>query len=434
MATAFSSLRARLFALLLLALLLLLAPLAWLSAREAERAASEDLRRALYTRLYLLQAEGIQDEERLLLELFRLAQLFGGGVGFVLREGEARFTQLGDWPLPPGLPAALAAEGVYQGVFRGTLYVALAQEGFAYGLAVPLEGVSGLGRRLLARYALWGGGLLLGVFLLAALALSWALRPLRDLEKALRARVPEDLSPLPDPGLAELRPVVAALNALFARVGRLLAELAEKEEAARRFARHASHELRTPLTALKGYLEVLRRKDEPRALEGALREAGRMEVLLAGLLRLSRLEALPPQRVPLDLRAFLEAQGLEVQGEGRVLADPELLALAVENVLENARRHGRLPVRAELSREGEGVWVWLVDAGPGFPEDLLPRVLEPFVHGGKGTGLGLALVAAVARAHGGRVRVENRGGAGVGLYLPLAPLKVSPGAPFGEGG
>lgn len=434
MATAFSSLRARLFALLLLALFLLLAPLAWLSAREAERAASEDLRRALYTRLYLLQAEGIQDEERLLLELFRLAQLFGGGVGFVLREGEARFTQLGDWPLPPGLPAALAAEGVYQGVFRGTLYVALAQEGFAYGLAVPLEGVSGLGRRLLARYALWGGGLLLGVFLLAALALSWALRPLRDLEKALRARAPEDLSPLPDPGLAELRPVVAALNALFARVGRLLAELAEKEEAARRFARHASHELRTPLTALKGYLEVLRRKDEPRALEGALREAGRMEALLAGLLRLSRLEALPPQRVPLDLRAFLEAQGLEVQGEGRVLADPELLALAVENVLENARRHGRLPVRAELFREGEGVWVWLVDAGPGFPEDLLPRVLEPFVHGGKGTGLGLALVAAVARAHGGRVRVENRGGAGVGLYLPLAPLKVSPGAPFGEGG
>ena len=106
MATAFSSLRARLFALLLLALLLLLAPLAWLSAREAERAASEDLRRALYTRLYLLQAEGVQDEERLLLELFRLAQLFGGGVGFVLREGEARFTQLGDWPLPPGLPAA----------------------------------------------------------------------------------------------------------------------------------------------------------------------------------------------------------------------------------------------------------------------------------------------------------------------------------------
>ncbi|MGC8968444.1 MAG: sensor histidine kinase [Thermus sp.] len=434
MATAFSSLRARLFALLLLALLLLLAPLAWLSAREAERAASEDLRRALYTRLYLLQAEGVRDEEQLLLELFRLAQLFGGGVGFVLQGGVARFTQLGDWPLPPGLPAALAAEGVYQGVFRGTLYVALAQGGLAYGLGVPLEGVSALGRRLLLLYATWGGGLLLGVFLLAALALSWALRPLRELEKALRARAPEDLSPLPDPGLAELRPVVAALNALFARVGRLLAELAEKEEAARRFARHASHELRTPLTALKGYLEVLRRKNEPRALEGALREAGRMEALLAGLLRLARLEAHPLSPRPLDLRAFLRERGVEAEGEGVVLADPELLALAVENVLENARRHGRLPVRAELSREGEGVWAWLVDSGPGFPEPLLPRVLEPFVHGGKGTGLGLALVAAVARAHGGKARAENRGGAAVGLFLPLASLKVSPGAPFREEG
>ena len=82
----------------------------------------------------------------------------------------------------------------------------------------------------------------------------------------------------------------------------------------------------------------------------------------------------------------------------------------------------------------KGVWVWLVDAGPGFPEDLLPRVLEPFVHGGKGTGLGLALVAAVARAHGGRVGVEDRGGAGGGPYVALAPLKVSPGVPFGEGG
>lgn len=434
MATAFSSLRARLFALLLLALSLLLAPLAWLSVREAQGAAAEDLRRALYTRLYLLKEEGVRDEEGLLLELFRLVQLFGGGVGFVVRGEEARFTQLAPWPLPPELFRALKEGRPYQGVWGGSLYVALPGEGFAFGVAVPLEGVSALGRRLFLLYATWGGGLLLLVFLLAALALSLALRPLRDLERTLKARAPGDLSPLPDPGLAELRPVVAALNALLARVGRLLAELAEKEEAARRFARHASHELRNPLAALKGYLEVLRRRPEPRALEGAWREAQRMEALLAGLLRLARLEATPLSPRPLDLRAFLEEKGLEVEGEGVALADPELLALAVENVLENARLHGRLPVRARLAQEGEGVWLWLTDSGPGFPEGLLPRVFEPFVHGGKGTGLGLALVAAVARAHGGKAVAENRQGAAVGLFLPLASLKVSPGAPFREGG
>ncbi len=297
---------------------------------------------------------------------------------------------------------------------------------------MPLEGVAGLGRRLLLLFATWGGGVLLLVYGLSALGIAWALRPLERLAQALKARPPQDLSPLPDPGVAELTPVVAALNGRLAQVAQLLEELSQKEEAARRFARHASHELRTPLTALKGYLEVLRRTPEPRALEGALREAGRMEALLSGLLRLSRLEATPLRPRLLDLRTFLEGFGLALEGEGEVLADPELLALAVENLLENAQRHGKLPVRVQVAREGEGVWLWFTDAGPGFPEPLLPRVFEPFVHGGKGTGLGLALVAAVARAHGGRVRAENRGGAAVGLYLPLASLKVSPGAPFGQ--
>ncbi|GGM97008.1 two-component sensor histidine kinase [Thermus composti] len=433
MATAFSSLKGRLLALLLFALILFLLPLAWLSVREATQAASEDLRRALFTRLYLLKEEA-PGEEALLLELFRLAQLFGGGVGFWVQGERVQFTQVEAWPLPPGLEAALAEGRPYQGVWRGALYVVLPWEGGGFGLAVPLEGVSALGQRLWLLYATWGGGLLLLVFLGSAWAFAWALRPLERLERALRERAPGELAPLPDPGLAELRPVVAALNALLERVAGLLRELAEKEAMARRFARHASHELRTPLTALKGYLEVLRRRPEPKALEGALREVGRLEGRLAGLLRLSQLDAASLNPRPLDLKAFLAERGVAVEGEGVVLADAELLALAVENVLENARRHGRLPVRARLEREGGGVWLWLVDSGPGFPPELLPRVLEPFVHGGQGTGLGLALVAGVARAHGGKAVAENRGGAAVGLYLPLASLKVSPGAPFGEEG
>ncbi|APD08847.1 MULTISPECIES: sensor histidine kinase [Thermus] len=433
MGTAFPSLRARLFALLFLALLLLAFPLALLSAREAERAATEDLRRALFSRLFLLKEEGPRDEEALLAELFRLSQVYGGGTGFVVGEA-VKTTELAPFALPPALLQALAEGRAYQGVWRGVLYVALPREGGGFGLAVPLEGVAGLGRRLLLLYATWGGGVLLGVFALAALGFSWALRPLKELAQVLQGRAPQDLSPLPPPQVAELRPVVEALNGLLARVRGLLEELSEKEAQARRFARHASHELRNPLAALKGYLEVLARKGEPRALEGALREVGRLEGLLSGLLRLSQLEATPLRSLPLDLGAFLRERGVAVEGEARVLADPELLALAVENVLENARRHGKPPVRAEILKEGEGVWLWLVDSGPGFPENLLPRVLEPFVHGGRGTGLGLALVAAVARAHGGKARAENRGGAAVGLYLPLAWLKVSPAAGFGQGG
>jgi two-component system sensor histidine kinase TctE len=133
-----------------------------------------------------------------------------------------------------------------------------------------------------------------------------------------------------------------------------------------------------------------------------------------------------------DLRYLLLGLGLkEVEGEGRVLADREALEMAVRNLLENARLHGKEPVRARIAPEGGGVWVWVEDQGPGFPPELLERAFEPFVHGGRGLGLGLALVALVARRHGGWGRAENlRPGARVGLWLPSAPLQLSPDAPF----
>lgn len=136
----------------------------------------------------------------------------------------------------------------------------------------------------------------------------------------------------------------------------------------------------------------------------------------------------------MDLRAFLGEWGLEVEGEGQVLADPELLALAVENVLDNARRHGKLPLRPGSSgtRRGFGFGLWT--PGPASPRTSCPGPWSPLSMGGKGTGLGLALVAAVARAHGGRAWVENQDGAAVGLCLPLASLKVSPDAPFSQRG
>jgi two-component system OmpR family sensor kinase len=72
----------------------------------------------------------------------------------------------------------------------------------------------------------------------------------------------------------------------------------------------------------------------------------------------------------------------------------------------------------------------VVDDGPGFPPDLLPRVTERFARGDVsrsratgGSGLGLAIVKAVTDAHGGTLAVGNRPdtrGAYVRLQLPVA--------------
>ena len=50
------------------------------------------------------------------------------------------------------------------------------------------------------------------------------------------------------------------------------------------------------------------------------------------------------------------------------------------------------------------------DTGTGIPEDLRPRIFEPFVTAGKehGTGLGLAIAREIVRGHGGDIRIETR--------------------------
>lgn len=413
------TLRARVLLILLLALMGLAFTLGALSLEEARRAVREDLEKALFARLSLLREEGVSLEE-----LFRVAQSFGGGVGFVVRGKEVTYTDLAPHTLPPGLLQALAQGEAYHGLEGGWLFVALPLEGGGFGLMVSLEGVRNLPGRLLFLYLTYGGISLVGFYLTAGFVLLKALAPLYRLEREVARRSPLELSPLPVPFLPELRPVVLALNRLFAELGEALSQ-------AQRFAYHASHELRTPLAALKGYLEVLERVQEPRALEGALREARRMEAILSGLLQLARLEGRPLRLERIDLGVFFHGKGLAPEGEGVVWADREALEMAVDNLLENARFHGAEPIRVRLLREGGGVWIWVEDGGPGFPEEVLERAFEPFVHGGRGLGLGLALVALVARRHGGKVRAENLfPGARVGLWLPSASLKLPPAAPL----
>jgi two-component system sensor histidine kinase TctE len=252
------------------------------------------------------------------------------------------------------------------------------------------------------------------------------------MSEELSRRNPDFLEPLSEPRLAELRPAVLSLNRLMDELSRAFTRLKAQEESAKRFAYGASHELRNPLAALKGYLEVLaRRPGEPRAIEGALHEARRMEGLLEGLLTLARLEGRGRiEGGPQDLAAFLERyvpeRLSEVIGEARVQAEPALLTLAVENLLKNAHKHGGGQVQARLEPDGGGYWLWVEDQGPGFAPEILPRAFEPFIKFGDGTGLGLAIVAAVARVHGGRVEAQNlaEGGARVGIWLIGARLEA----------
>jgi two-component system, OmpR family, phosphate regulon sensor histidine kinase PhoR len=229
------------------------------------------------------------------------------------------------------------------------------------------------------------------------------------------------------------------------------------------FVANASHELRTPLASLIGFIETLRGPAEgdaaatQRFLGIMAEQAARMERLIADLLSLSRIELQEHQRPegPVDLAGLVAriAAELEPQIEARgaalrldlapelpkVPGDADQLAQVLQNLLDNALRHGRqaggtVRLSAQLAGPGGAGWphrpgvaLSVADDGPGISREHIPRLTERFyrVDGGRsraarGTGLGLAIVKHIVNRHRGQLRIESREGAGASftVWLP----------------
>jgi signal transduction histidine kinase len=239
----------------------------------------------------------------------------------------------------------------------------------------------------------------------------------------------------------------------ISRLGETLNEMLERLETAllreRRFVADASHELRTPLALLKAELELaLRRSRSPRELEAAVRSAAeetdRLSQLAEDLLLLARADqgVLPLHVSELDAGELLDRvagrfrrrasdarRAITVDTEPRLVIAGDSLRLeqALANLAENALRHGDGEIHLSAHRRGALIELHVLDRGPGFPSNFLPRAFERFsradeARGRGGAGLGLALVEAVASAHGGSAGAANRdsGGADVWLSLPLS--------------
>ena len=89
-------------------------------------------------------------------------------------------------------------------------------------------------------------------------------------------------------------------------------------------------------------------------------------------------------------------------------------------------------------REGSRVELIVSDTGVGIPEELQPRLFEPFFTHGKprGLGLGMSIARKIVEEHGGEVRLASSRDAGtrVTLSMPIEPpaLAVSPRLRAGE--
>lgn len=280
----------------------------------------------------------------------------------------------------------------------------------------------------------------LAVGLLCALLLrrrvGHELQPLRDLSREVARYQPlEPGARLGDAGREELQPLREAVVAM----GQCLARRVGHERA---FAGHAAHALRTPLAGLVAQLAVAWRESPPGIqprLARAREAAERLNRVVGALLTLFRSGA-EPQLQDLRLGPLVESLAVEglqvtVQRDGTLRADPDLLAAALINLLDNALRYGASRVSLSLDSPGEACVLRLQDDGPGVLADQRLRLQRALAEDppepGSGLGLGLRLAHLVAQAHGGRLELLPDG-PGFRLALHLGPGGPGPG-PAGPG-
>jgi two-component system osmolarity sensor histidine kinase EnvZ len=255
------------------------------------------------------------------------------------------------------------------------------------------------------------------------------LRPIKKLAEAAEAFGKGETLRYRPRGALEVRAAGAAFLDMRARIERAI-------ETRTLMLSGISHDLRTPLTRLRLGLSMMPEDEEAEAL---LSDVLEMERLVDEFLAFARGDAME-EPVEADLTALAHKIVENAARSGRTVrlclsqqrlplmrVRPQAVQRAVENLLNNALRHGRV-VTLTLTANELFALFRVEDDGPGIPEDQREAALAPFArldearnpNRGGGVGLGLSIAADVARSHGGSLtlgRSEALGGLQADLRL-----------------
>jgi len=328
-----------------------------------------------------------------------------------------------------------SAPVVVDGRFEGLVLVLIRPPRPTDGFGVP--------REVAQLLSLPSTLLLIGAAVVGAMVVFYApRRRLRALEHAAQRLGEGDLGArAPQKGGDEIARVAAAFNRMAAELETRDAALRTSDALRRQMMADVSHELKTPLTAMRGYIETLRMPEvaldadrRDRYFETIDRETLRLERIVRDLLDLARYEhgGIVLQRRVFDIERLFdnvvgrherEAQTKAVAihsdvdpGADQVVADPDRIEQAVENLVSNALRHtpsgGTIALGAS---QADGLAILSIsDSGGGIAPEHLPHVFERFykvdaarASESTGSGLGLSITKAIVERHGGTIRVTS---------------------------
>ena len=222
-----------------------------------------------------------------------------------------------------------------------------------------------------------------------------------------------------------------------------------------------SHDLKTPITAIKGYVEGIRDgvADTPEKMEKYIgtiyNKANEMDTLINELTLYAKIDTnrIPYNFAPLsvndyfndcaeDIEMELDSKNVEfgyfnyVEGDQKIIADPEQLKRVINNIVSNSlkymeREHGLINLR--VKDVGDFIQVELEDNGKGIAAKDLPNIFDRFYRTDAsrnsskgGSGIGLSIVKKIIEDHGGKIWATSREGVGTVMYFVIRKYQEVP--------
>ncbi|RJP69077.1 MAG: histidine kinase [Candidatus Abyssobacteria bacterium SURF_17] len=220
----------------------------------------------------------------------------------------------------------------------------------------------------------------------------------------------------------------------------------EKMALVGKLAAEVAHSIRNPMTSINMRLFSLSRTldllpTQREDFEVIYDEMRHLDNIVRNFLEFSRPPKLKVQKTNVSevvdmavqlLEKRLERHGVTVERERGIAlpdidADPELLKEVLVNLIVNAcdamPQGGKLTIAEEdalAEKVGRAVLIRATDTGPGIPEAIRDRIMEPFFSTKEeGTGLGLSIAARIVEEHGGHLDVRSEAGKGATFIVTL---------------
>ncbi|MBC7460307.1 MAG: HAMP domain-containing histidine kinase [Thermoleophilia bacterium] len=253
-----------------------------------------------------------------------------------------------------------------------------------------------------------------------------------------------------DDVVLEVPPTRDEIARLAATLNELLGRMHEATVHERQFVAEAGHELRTPIATVLAELELsLEVDDQDPAHAATLRslheEVSHLATLADQLLRLStggRVDAVETLEVGAITTWRVDRARTQHDSctfdmsdapDAFVEADPNRIAQALDNLLDNAVVHGGHHVQVRIEQDDQRVEVHVLDDGVGITPADAARAFERFsrsdeARSRRGSGLGLAIVQSIVLSYGGdcgiHPRTDGQAGTDAWISLPLRPASA----------